>query len=380
VRQSTVIFQWHGSIDRTRFKSGVALHGHTLHSRESLETLEACVRGVRPVAWHVRRQLHLAPSATWDDEDRFPSSRVVWTPPVSAREADRLERRAIEHELDLTAMVSLTDHDSTDAARDVRAGLPHGDAVISTEWTVPRGPDRFHIGVHNLPAGEAAPLVQEMARYTARPADRRLRDLLATLDELPGVLIVLNHPMWDLAGIGAEAHVVQLSKLNALAGHQIHAVEVNAMRPWAENQDTIDLAYAWSRPIVSGGDRHGFEPAGIVNLSPETSFRGFVQLVRQGASTVFVTNRYRRPLAVRLLRLLRELVDDRTDAGLTRRFRDRIFAMASDNTWVPLAQWPSHTMPPALAALERSMQLASTPVIRQALTRWLCLESHPVFA
>ena len=56
-------------------------------------------------------------------------------------------------------------------------------------------------------------------------------DLLSDLVDA-GVLIVFNHPLWDLAAVGEDAHAVSLREF--LDGYQskLHA-------------------------IISGGDRHG---------------------------------------------------------------------------------------------------------------------------
>ena len=39
-------------------------------------------------------------------------------------------------------------------------------------------------------------------------APKLLTEMLAELDELPGVLIVFNHPLWDLYRVGKEQHEV----------------------------------------------------------------------------------------------------------------------------------------------------------------------------
>ena len=38
---SQIHLQWSGAKDGTRFRTGVSLHSHTLHSRESLDCVEA---------------------------------------------------------------------------------------------------------------------------------------------------------------------------------------------------------------------------------------------------------------------------------------------------------------------------------------------------
>ncbi len=52
----------------------------------------------------------------------------------------------------------------------------------------------FHIGVRNLPAGQARDLAASMTQVTANPARALIAEMLAALANLPDVLVVLNHP------------------------------------------------------------------------------------------------------------------------------------------------------------------------------------------
>src|SRR5258708_37391242 len=103
-------------------------------------------------------------------------------------------------------MVSITDHDNVDAALLLRVVPGTRYVPVSTEWTVPYGRATFHVGVHNLPAGRAQQMQSDLASYTTDPQPARLRDVLAALHADPDVLTVLNHPLWDLTGIGRERH------------------------------------------------------------------------------------------------------------------------------------------------------------------------------
>ncbi len=42
--------------------------------------------------------------------------------------------------------------------------------------------------------------------YTANPSDERLTEILAELHREPNVLLVFNHPLWDLYLVGRERH------------------------------------------------------------------------------------------------------------------------------------------------------------------------------
>jgi len=51
----------------------------------------------------------------------------------------------------------------------------------------------------------------ELASYTARRCDGRLRELVAASNADPGVLIVLNHPFWGQRG-SAPRHTLPRSR------------------------------------------------------------------------------------------------------------------------------------------------------------------------
>ena len=83
---------------------------------------------------------------------------------------------------------------------------------VSVEWSAPYGGDQaFHLGIHNLPSESGAVWMKIFEEYTANPDESRLTEILATLHELPNVLIVFNHPMWDLYLIGDARHQLQLA-------------------------------------------------------------------------------------------------------------------------------------------------------------------------
>ena len=130
-------------------------------------------------------------------------------------------------------------------------------APVSTEWTVPFGPSYFHLGLHNLPPAEADSLIRELNRLMRDPSEARRNELLAAIAASPEALVVLNHPLWDQGGVGAEAHAALLRRLLDSSGEFIHAIELNGLRPWEENQQVIGLAKDLGRTLVSGGDRHG---------------------------------------------------------------------------------------------------------------------------
>jgi hypothetical protein len=167
----------------------------------------------------------------------------------------------------------------------------------------------------------------ELATYTAHPEPERLGEILANLNSNPELLMVVNHPLWDEKGIGAALHRQELKRLLAEQGRHFHALELNGLRSWNENQQVIRLARELNLPSISGGDRHGREPNAILNLSTAESFSGFVEEVRYArTSHVLFMPQYRENTSVRLLQMVVEVLSDCPENAAGRRlWTDRIY-------------------------------------------------------
>src|ERR1700674_3021454 len=100
------------------------------------------------------------------------------------------------------SLVSLTDHDSIGAPSALRQ-LPDPVRIpFAVEWSVLFEGAVFHLGVHNLPESQAHLIMDDLAAYPRKPSAPRLRELLAALHEIPEVLIVFNHPLWNQHCLG----------------------------------------------------------------------------------------------------------------------------------------------------------------------------------
>src|SRR5690606_22671198 len=108
-----------------------------------------------------------------------------------------------------------------------------------------------------------------------------------------GVLIVLNHPLWDEGGISQAAHEESLRRLLTQMHGLIDALELNGLRTWKENLRVMALAEQVGLPLVSGGDRHGHEPNALLNVTRAGTFAEFAEEVREGESHVVVMPQYR---------------------------------------------------------------------------------------
>ena len=179
--------EWLGTPAR-RFSTGVSLHSHTLHSRETLSFLGKYNQ------------------SRGKEGMRLDLSRAWWTPPLGPYEAWLIERNHIEQRFGLLALVSLTDHDDIEAPLKLRVLGECRHVPVSLEWTVPYGPTFFHLGVHNIHARAARSIFADMQSFTAA-------SMLETLAAEAGTLIVFNHPAWDEHGIGQAEHMMSLEPL-----------------------------------------------------------------------------------------------------------------------------------------------------------------------
>src|SRR5262249_1497593 len=189
-----------------------------------------------------------------------------------------------------------------------------GQIPVSLEWSVPFHDTEFHLGVHNLPGASAAAIVAQLNTFTSSPEQGSLHDLLSMLDALPEVLIVLNHPMWDLPRIGRARHRQALSAFVTEYGSYFHAFELGGLPPWAENHEVVEFAQGWNQLVIAGGDRHGCEPSAAMNLTDAATFPEFVQEVRkERRSHILFMPQYKDPLPMRIALSLLDVLRDYPD-------------------------------------------------------------------
>ncbi len=359
--RTTYQFLWKEPGISRRFRSGVSLHSHTLYSEESLDILPRHV-GKIPV-------LSKTLDASVDYQQAF------WTPPLSPRQAYRLEEKQINRRFQLPGLVSLSDHD------DVRAGtmlrvLPRFEkAPLSVEWTVPFGPTFFHIGVHNLPQAETPGILKMLQAFTAQPDINVLKECLATLNSLREVLLVLNHPLWDEKQIGLTEHERALTSLLSFAGNGLHALEVNGLRSFSENRRVMDLGAATGRSVVSGGDRHGCEPNAILNLTEAFTFEEFAEEIRAGQSHVVFMPQYRESVSWRTMQTVVDILRDYpANIEGRRTWTQRVYYRQPDGEPVPIsAIWPNGNGPRIFTAVTYAVRVAQWRGIRSAMKTVLSL-------
>jgi hypothetical protein len=276
--------------------------------------------------------------------------------------AFQLERDQIERGLGIASMVSLTDHDNIEAPLSLLVIAEAAGVPISVEWSVPYQNTTLHLGLHNLPGDRAESIVAQLAEYTRNPMGETLPDLLKMLNKDPQVLIVLNHPMWDLAGIGRQRHVRTLTDFVAEFGTFLHAFELGGLRSWEENRAVLDFAEKWDQLVIGGGDRHGTEPSAVVNLTNAESFSEFVHEIRKKRRChVLFMPQYAEPFTLRILQALLDVVREYPDLpGGSRRWDDRVFHPDRNGVVRPVStMWKA---PPAFIemffSLVRMLELA----------------------
>jgi len=296
---STISYLWRDQNAARDFNSGISLHGHTNQSHETLDFL-ANFGNQFPLMRPLMSRLEGRSEHNHGLKVNY--SKAYWTPPMTPKLAFDLESKQIE-QLDVAPMVSLTDHDSIKAPMLLRTVPSARQIPVSVEWTAPYGGKQsFHLGIHNLPSARAQQWMQTLKDFTANPSDTRLTEILSALDKEPNVLVVFNHPMWDLYMIGKEKHEFLVNEFIQKNGAFLHAIELNGLRHWNENRAARRLADKWSMLLISGGDRHGVEPNANINLTHATSFTEFVhEIRRERRSNILFMPQYAEPWKHRIL-------------------------------------------------------------------------------
>jgi hypothetical protein len=322
----------HRSVLRA-FRTGVSLHSHTELSQEELSGLPRHLERMPVVSHFFCREIERYRAKTGQPVD---FSRAYWRGPLDAHSAHELEKRQIEM-LDLPAIVSLTDHDNIDAGLQLRAEGIVADAPVSVEWTVPFEPTYFHVGIHNMAADRARSLMRRMASVTREPSAQALGELLEELDADPNALIVFNHPLWDMRGIGHQPTVATAERFLKTYGQRLHALEINGLRCWRENLGVVHLAQESGHPVVSGGDRHGLEPNATINLTRAANFAQFAREIREErTSDIAILPQYGEPLYLRHLLTAWDAVREHPQLE-RQRWIARVFIRCEDGIERPLS-------------------------------------------
>jgi hypothetical protein len=353
---STISYLWRDKLAPQGFRSGVSLHSHTNQSHETLDFLANFGNQypvMRPLLARLERRSERMHGL------RIDYAASYWTPPMTPRLAFDLESRQIE-KLDLEPMVSITDHDNITAPMLLRTVPSARRIPVSLEWSAPYGEQSFHLGVHNLPSARAAEWMETLADYTAHPSDQRFTEILRALHEDPNVLVIFNHPLWDLYLIGKEKHQFLVNEFLQKNGNYLHALELNGLRNWDENRAVRQLAEQWNMLLISGGDRHGVEPNANLNLTNAGSFTEFVHEVRQEKkSDLLFMPQYAQPWKHRLLQSTIDAIRHYPEFPQgSRTWDERVYHPDASGVARPLSElWPNQEPPRLMSILLAAVQL-----------------------
>jgi len=264
-------------------------------------------------------------------------------------------------------MVSITDHDNIRAPMLLRTVPSARRIPVSVEWSAPYGGVQdFHLGIHNLPSSRARQWMQTLADYTAHPSDARLTEILAALHDEPDVLVVFNHPLWDLFLVGQERHEFLVNEFLLKNGNFLHALELNGLRNWDENRGVRRLAERWNMLLISGGDRHGVEPNANINLTNAASFTEFVhEIRREKRSNMLFMPQYAEPWKHRILQSTIDAVRTYPDFPIgSRTWDERAFHPDADGVIRPLSElWPKSAPPASMSwIINAVLLLGSAPL------------------
>ncbi len=296
--------------------------------------------------------------------------RAYWTPPLSPRHALEVETKQFEDDLGVAALVSITDHDSIKAPAALQMSPDTDGVPLSMEWSVPFRGNVFHLGIQNLPPERAQAIADELNACTTAACEEHASDLLSMLHGMPDVLIVFNHPLWDMAGWGTDRHAAAIDQFIERNQGMLHALELNGMRKWTENRYVMPLAERWKLPLISGGDRHACEPSASVNLTNAQSFAEFVHEVRrEKLSHVLFMAQYAEPMCVRVTHSVLDVIREYPNYPEGwRRWDDRVFHPDRNGVPVPLSSmW---TKPPEyINRVMAFVRLAENTTIQKGLRR-----------
>ncbi|MBN2241622.1 MAG: hypothetical protein JW793_02950 [Acidobacteria bacterium] len=349
-------------------QSAVSLHGHTLYSRESIHFLLS-LSGRSPT---LSRLIERKILDHWNETgERIDFNRVHWTPPVLPSTLFVQEANQITQNLGLNPLVSITDHDCTDGCIELNRPGSGLKVPVSLEWTVPFEGGRFHIGIHNIPENREKDWSREFREYTENPVPNHLKEILAGLNSLPQTLLVLNHPLWDIADVGQKQHECILENFWNECGSRIHAIEFNGFRSPEENKKVLAMGRELDVPVVSGGDRHGRQANTVLNLTRAETFSDFVREIRDRRhSALFTMPSHHEPLLARTIETAEEAIRKYPKScGNPRVWTDRVFVETELKGVQPLSTYWRSGGPWWLRSAMSIVRLIGCPQIRPAL-RW----------
>lgn len=350
---SQISTQWKEPLAVAPYSTGVSLHSHTSVSEETLSFIQVMSARFPGVAAIQKRYEGIC-EAKYGLKLDF--KRANWRPPLQPKMAYECEAKQIRR-LGLYPLVSITDHDTIEASQLLRTVPSSRHIPVSVEWSAPFGQTIFHMGIHNLPSSEGHAWMERFTKYTDAPqttdSDAKFMEMLRELHEHKQVLIILNHPFWDLHEVGPALHRSEVRRFLQDAGPCIHALELNGLRHAQENREIVRLAKETGHLVISGGDRHGMEPNANINLTCAENFTDFVEEVRvERVSHVHFMDQYAKKWEQRIVQSTLAAVNDYPQfMPGWQRWDDRVFHPDQNGEMRQLSQlWHNGRPPRAVTA------------------------------
>lgn len=278
------------------FKYAVSLHNHSCHSVENLAALNDVVQlgFMRPLKGVLQRAFGLERVSSVNYAD------MVYNPPLTPEDVYRMEAAAVEPLGFDGVHLAITDHDEYAAGVALRRRRPdlNDRVTLGEEVSLPYQGHLFHLGVLGLSESR---LDETHDRIQAAARGER-HDELFELLAATGCLVILNHP---LVPWGPAASDIPVNHLLTRYGWAIHALEFNGMRRREENDQVLEMARHWRKPVIAGGDSHLLMASSSICVSQAASFADFIAEVKDGRSVPMIKSDYAAPLGWKLfLRVL----------------------------------------------------------------------------
>ena len=139
----------------------------------------------------------------------------------------------------------------------------------------------------------------------------------------------------------------------------------------------IRLANASDRTLVSGGDRHGCEPASVVNVTCASSFAEFADEVRAGTSEIVFLLHYREPVRFRLLKSVIDIMRPYPELPARERWSDRVLCRSYTGVTRSLSDMWSGEFPAVIRYFERIVRLADAREFRHIARQYFAGTGNP---
>src|ERR1017187_430197 len=248
------------------FRYAVSLHNHSAYSVENLASLNQVGKlwFMRPLKGTLQRAFGLEHISGLNYAD------LKYNPPFSPEDVYRTEAAGVVPYGFDGVHLAITDHDEYLGSLELcqRRGGLNGRGGGGEGLTGRPGGPVFHLAIGGRAA--AAP-AETHARLQDAARGGRLDELFETL-QATGCLVVFNHPLIPWGPGGENVPAVELL---TRYGWAIHALEYNGMRRREENDRVLELARAWRKPVVGGGDRRLLRPSAALSVSSAVNFRDF---------------------------------------------------------------------------------------------------------